>query len=134
MRPKTQQRDVAVVAASAIARLANSRIRRSLAQRLRAVFLPDMIFHVIRVQRAAAERADAGDGRRLIVAHPVGPQSGVGIDGVEIAIGKRTAVLSAMLEWQRAQLAANSSRPRLTAPAPNSLFEIGDQVLLHVGC
>src|SRR3546814_6287528 len=74
VRPQRQQRDVAVVAASAVVGFAQARVRRSRAQGLGTELRPDVPGHVVGMQRAAAVGADLGGERRRVVAQPVGAQ------------------------------------------------------------
>ena len=92
VRPRADERDVAVVAAAAVARLAHVRVRRARAQRLRAVLLPDVARHVVRVQRAAAAGADLGRERRLVVAEPVAAQPGLVVERAEVAVAEGAAL------------------------------------------
>jgi hypothetical protein len=74
-RPDIDQRDVAVVAATAVLEfvaLGNVGDHRLLAQRVGSVLHVQVAGLVVRVQRAAAEGADLGDRCRLIVAEEIG--------------------------------------------------------------
>ena len=81
MRPGAEQRDVAVVAATAVLQhLGAERIGRAGLLGQRGVFRPDAARHVVGVERTARVGADLRRGRDLVVAEPVEAEGGVGSD------------------------------------------------------
>ena len=74
---------------------------------------------MVGMEGPAAEGADLGDRRRLVIARKSARTwrgwAGLGAAKSRVLEG-RPAVLSGILEWQRAQLSAKTAWPRPTAP------------------